>query len=68
MITTDDYGNIPKDIEAKVRNWMRANYHEYDNSTALAEACAYEFDLYLDEEVYAIPDIIFEISLEYSDQ
>jgi hypothetical protein len=61
----DEFGHLPASTERKIKGWMRAHFHMYDNSTQLTEGCADELDLYLDDQDYGIPERMFELALEY---
>ena len=65
MVVEDEFGKLPRDAERLARKWMKMYSVDYSNSTALAEACADELNLYLDDEDYKIPEHVFEIALEY---
>jgi hypothetical protein len=52
------------DVKA-MRQWMMLNHHDYPHSTALAESCAEEFDVYEERLHYTIPEVVYEIALEF---
>lgn len=51
-----------KNQTKRIRDWMRLNAQDYDNPTALAEACAHEFnhDEWLDDDTHEIWDHALE--------
>jgi hypothetical protein len=58
-----------KTLQRSMRQWMRANWDEYDNSTTLAEAAAAEFDTYgNDYGPDEIPEEVFELAYEFNEK
>lgn len=64
------------DLE-KAKRWMRNalmhDRHEYDyygeiNCTKLAEMCAFNLDMYVDDNNYAIPEELFDLAIDVSEQ
>jgi len=50
-----------------IRQWMALFHEDYEYSTGLAESCADALDLYEERIHYTIPEIVYEIALEFYD-
>jgi hypothetical protein len=50
---------------SSIRTWIACNYEEYEYATQLAESCADALDIYEERINYTIPEIVYEIAMEF---
>lgn len=65
---------MSESIEKKVRAWMTQHVDEYVDEcneydcTKLAEDAAQEFDLYEDNDTFTIPEWVFDLAVEVTQE
>lgn len=72
-MTYTQFGSLSKAMETSVRRYMQAVAYEFldgqgeVNATGLAEDAAREFDIYVQDNDYTIPEHIFELAYEVAE-